>query len=330
MTADHRQLRQDGEHDVAQLKMIVNQKLRLLHERLDVLLDRVGVLRARERLYKHALALLLLDLFDSFRVDVELFQVLQRLVRIPDRLLQVVQQHFKGGHLRGRPPRHVHAACGRRLSEVFVPLQLVSRLSLPLRIGLVVCRLKEVDAALVVVHFDGLREVAHNFVLYLRVLLEWVVLEIQHAQGLELLELLNKVHPLLVRKLDQVIAEVHFHHVLVVAALVALQLQLRDSIRVQIQNFELGHLAQDRHLLQKVVSQIQFLQIGQLQVDLSDEVALGDDDLQLRELVQVVDVVELVLREVNLQEVAQAVHFLEVAQILQLHLAQIKHVRVLK
>lgn len=62
------QLRQDGEDDVAELKVVVDEELRVLHERFNILLDRMRVLGLRERLQEDNRAPSLLHLLDRLGV----------------------------------------------------------------------------------------------------------------------------------------------------------------------------------------------------------------------------------------------------------------------
>ena len=54
---------------------------------------------------------------------------------------------------------------------------------------------------------------------------------------------------------------------------------------------QFGHLRQDGHLVDKVISQIELLQLGQVQVGRADIVVERSDYLQLLQLVQRVDAV---------------------------------------
>jgi len=70
VASDDCELRQNGENDVAQFEMVIDEKLRVLHERLNVLANCVSVLRARKRLHKDRLGLRRLHHFDLVSINV--------------------------------------------------------------------------------------------------------------------------------------------------------------------------------------------------------------------------------------------------------------------
>ena len=89
---NYRELRQNGQNDASQLKVVVDEQLCVLHKRLNVLTNRVRVLRPSERLHKNALALRLLNLLNLVRVSVQLLEEPQSLVWMAVGCLQVVEK----------------------------------------------------------------------------------------------------------------------------------------------------------------------------------------------------------------------------------------------
>ena len=91
----------------------------------------------------------------------------------------------------------------------------------------------------------------------------------------------------------------------------------------------MGHLAQNRHFFNVIIAEVELLQLGELQADVTDVIIVGCDDLEFQQVVQRIDIVKVVLGDVDLHQVRQRRHFLQVSQVLQLQRVEKKNVRIL-
>ena len=71
--------------------MIIDQKLSMLHERLNIFLNSVSVFSFGERLDKHTLTLGCLNLLDPICINIELFQEFKSSIWMTIRCFQVVK-----------------------------------------------------------------------------------------------------------------------------------------------------------------------------------------------------------------------------------------------
>ena len=141
----------------------------MLHKRLNVLTNRVRVLRPSERLHKNALALRLLNLLDLVRVSVQLLEEPQGLVWMAVGCLQVVEKVLKRGHARGW------------LFDLLLIVLVVIDAHV-IFIGLKCDRALHIHLFLIIIHFEALRQIANDFGINLSVLLERVILKIEHLE----------------------------------------------------------------------------------------------------------------------------------------------------
>lgn len=97
----------------------------------------------------------------------------------------------------------------------------------------------------------------------------------------------------------------------------ALQLQLGDVVCVQNQHLQLGHLAQDGHLLNEVVPKVELLEPGQLEIHGADVVVASNDMLEPLQLIQGIYRVQIVLGYVDILKLRHSGHLLQVSKVLE-------------
>lgn len=134
--------------------------------------------------------------------------------------LKVVEQVLECGHL--------------RIAALLLFFTSLTRTFVVLHVDRLVWfgkRRLDVDLLLVVVHFEVLGQAADDFAANLRVLVERIVLEVEHAERLEVLQVLHELDHLHVREIDLVVPEVHQHDVVPVLAL-DLQFHLCDVVGI--------------------------------------------------------------------------------------------------